>query len=57
LQKLLLKGWVKATDAVSDTGRHVREYRITPAGRKQLDLERTHYRRVSAAITAILETA
>ena len=57
LQKLLLKGWVKAAPAVSDTGRQVREYRLTPAGRKQLDLERSHYRRVSQAINAILEGA
>ncbi len=57
LQKLLLKGWVKATPAVSDTGRQVREYRITPSGKKQLDLERDHYRRMTAAITAVLETA
>jgi transcriptional regulator len=56
LQKLLLKGWVKAAPAVSDTGRHVREYRITPAGRRQLDFERTNYRRVSQAIDAVLET-
>ena len=57
LQKLLLRGWVKATPAVSETGRHVREYRITPAGRKQLDVERTNYRRVSQAIGAVLDTA
>jgi PadR family transcriptional regulator PadR len=57
LQKLLLKGWVKAAPAVSDTGRHVREYRITPAGTKQLDLERANFRRVSQAIMTVLETA
>jgi PadR family transcriptional regulator, regulatory protein PadR len=57
LQRLLLKGWVKASPAVSETGRQVREYRITPAGRRQLELERTHYRRVSSAIDTILETA
>jgi PadR family transcriptional regulator, regulatory protein PadR len=57
LQKLLLKGWVKATPSVSDTGRQVREYRITPSGRKQLELERSNYRRVTQAITAILDTA
>jgi PadR family transcriptional regulator PadR len=57
LQKVLLKGWVKATPTVSETGRSVREYRLTPAGRKQLDRERSNYRRVTAAITAILETA
>ena len=57
LQKLLLKGWVKAAPAVSETGRAVREYRLTPAGKKQLDLERANYRRVSAAIDAVLGTA
>ena len=57
LQKLLLKGWVKAAPAVSDTGRAVREYRLTPGGRKQLEIERTNYRRVSEAIVAVLETA
>jgi PadR family transcriptional regulator, regulatory protein PadR len=57
LQKLLLKGWVKATPAVSDTGRQVREYRITPGGRKQLDLEQENFRRVTRAIAVVLETA
>jgi PadR family transcriptional regulator, regulatory protein PadR len=57
LQKLLLKGWVKASPAVSDTGRQVREYRITPSGRKQLEIERANYRRVSQAIGAVLDTA
>src|SRR6476619_3929402 len=57
LQKLLLKGWVKATPAVSETGRQVREYRITPSGSKQLDAERANYRRVTSAIDAVLDTA
>ena len=57
LQKLLLKGWVKAAPAVSETGRTVREYRLTPSGRKQLDLEQANYRRVSGAIATVLETA
>ena len=57
LQKLLLKGWVKATAAVSDTGRAVREYRLTPSGRRQLEVELANYRRVSDAITIVLDTA
>jgi PadR family transcriptional regulator, regulatory protein PadR len=57
LQKLLLKGWVKASPAVSETGRFVREYRLTPAGRKQLEVERSNYRRVSDAIGLVLDTA
>jgi len=57
LQKLLLKGWLKAEAAVSDTGRAVREYRLTAAGKRQLEIERANYQRVSAAIAAVLETA
>ena len=55
LQKLLLKGWVKATPAMSATGRAVREYRLTAAGRKQLEHERAEYRRVTRAIAALLD--
>src|ERR1043166_1445444 len=57
LQKLLLHGWVRARPVVSATGRAVREYRLTPTGRRQLDAERDHYRRMSRAITAVLEGA
>ena len=57
LQKLLLKGWVKATPAVSETGRQVREYRITAAGKKQLELELNEYRRVTHAIATLLDNA
>ena len=57
LQRLLLKGWVKAAPAVSETGRSVREYRLTPAGRKQLTVERDSFARTMQAIVAVLETA
>jgi len=57
LQKLLLKGWVKASPAISETGRAVREYRLTPNGRKQLEAERANYQRVSRAITLVMDTA
>jgi len=57
LQKLLMKGWVKASPAVSETGRQVREYRITAAGKKQLDSELNEYKRVNHAIARLLENA
>jgi len=57
LQKLLLKGWVKASPTISESGRSVRAYRLTPSGRRQLEIERTNFRRVTRAITDILETA
>jgi PadR family transcriptional regulator len=57
LQKLLLKGWVKSSWTVSESGRKVREYRITAGGRKQLEAEMTEYRRMADAIGAVLDTA
>ena len=57
LQKLLMKGWVKASPAVSESGRQVREYRITTAGKKQLESELNEYRRVNHAIARLLENA
>lgn len=57
LQKLLVKGFVKAEWDVSDSGRKVRVYRLTPAGRKQLDAELSEFRRTTFAIENIIETA
>jgi PadR family transcriptional regulator, regulatory protein PadR len=57
LQKLLLQGWVKAAWSVSETGRKVREYALTPAGRKQCEAEVAEYERMSAAVRAVLKGA
>ena len=57
LQKLLLKGWVKASWRESESGRQVREYRITASGRRQLDEEMAEYRRMSGAIDVLLKEA
>lgn len=57
LQKILLKGWVSAEWGISETNRKVRFYRLTPAGRKQLESELSDYERLSKAIQAVLRTA
>jgi transcriptional regulator len=57
LQKLLVKGWVKADWRVSETGRRVREYRITPGGQRQLQAEVAEYRRMTDAIDLLLGEA
>ena len=57
LQKLLIKGWVKAAWRASESGRQVREYRITPAGLRQLEAEMVAYRRMSSAIGLLLDKA
>ena len=57
LQRILLKGWVKSEWGTSETNRKVRFYRLTPAGRKQLEAELSDYDRVSDAIRSVLKTA
>ena len=57
LQKILLKGWVTSEWGISETNRKVRFYRLTPAGRKQLENELSDYERVHAAIRSVLRTA
>ena len=57
LQKLLVKGWVKAAWRASESGRQVREYRITPGGRRQLEAEVAEYQRMASAIGLLLDEA
>jgi PadR family transcriptional regulator PadR len=57
LQKILVKGWVSAEWGISETNRKVRFYRLTTAGRKQLESELSEYDRVSEAIQSVLRTA
>ena len=57
LQKMLMKGWVKAEWGLSDTKRRVRSYRLTAAGRRQLESERAGYDHVNRAIQAVLKLA
>jgi transcriptional regulator len=57
LQKLLVKGWVKAAWRESESGRQVREYRITASGQRQLEAEMAEYRRTASAIGLLLDEA
>ena len=57
LQKLLANGWVKAEWATSESGREVRNYKLTAKGLKQLDSEQDDYQRMADAIAAILGSA
>jgi transcriptional regulator len=57
LQRMLLKGWVRAEWGISETNRKVRFYRMTAAGRKQLQLEMSDFDRVLQGIAAVLAKA
>jgi transcriptional regulator len=57
LQRILLKGWVTAEWGISDTNRKVRFYRLTSAGRKELDTQLAAYELMHHAIQSVLKTA
>ena len=57
LQKILLNGWVDSEWGISETNRKVRFYKLTPAGRKQLESELSEYERVHSAIRSVLRSA
>lgn len=54
LQRLLLKGWVKAEWGASENNRRARFYTLTAAGRKQLAGERAEFDRLIVAIHKVL---
>jgi transcriptional regulator len=57
LQRMLWKGWVQAEWGVSETNRKVRFYRLTAAGRKQLQSEISDFDRVLQGIQAVMSKA
>ncbi len=57
LQRLLIQGWVSAEWGQSENNRRARFYRMTKAGRKQLERELTEFQRVIRAISRVIQTA
>jgi transcriptional regulator len=57
LQRLQLKGWVASAWRMSPLNRRARFYRLTPAGRKELQVEESAFRRIVEAITRVMSTA
>lgn len=56
LQRMLVKGWVTGTWGRTEENRRARYYRLTAAGRRQLDREVEDYRRVAGALARVLES-
>ena len=57
LQRMLIKGWVKAKWGVTAENRRARYYRLTPAGRRQLEAELSQFERAVGAIRRVIQTA
>ena len=55
LQRMLMKGWVTAKWGTTAGNRRARYYQVTPAGRKQLEVEMSQFERVIGAITRVIE--
>src|ERR671933_300446 len=53
LHRLEQKRWLKAEWKASETGREAKVYALTPAGRKQLEVEKDSWQRLAAAVRLI----
>ena len=57
LQRMLIKGWVKAEWRQTENRRRARYYTLTPAGRQQLQTEIRDFERVMGAIRRVIQPA
>jgi len=57
LHRLERRGWIKSHWGTSENNRRAKYYELTRAGRKQLEAEESAWRKLTAAVAQILETA
>jgi PadR family transcriptional regulator PadR len=57
LHRLELRGLLKSEWGVSENNRRAKFYSVTAAGREELAAESEHWRRMSAAIARVMQTA
>ena len=57
LNRMLLKGWLRAEWGTSENNRKARFYELTHAGRKQLAAESSGFSKLVTAIQQVMKTA
>ncbi len=57
LQRMLKAGWLKSEEGLSPRGRPVRVFKITQAGLKHLEQERSSFEKMFAGISRVLAVA
>lgn len=57
LNRMLLKGWLRAEWGTSETNRKARFYRLTRGGRQQLTAEAGEFNKLVDAIQLVMKTA
>lgn len=57
LHRMEEAGWLASSWGASDTNRRAKYYRLTAAGRRQLETEVGEWRRISVAITLAIQSS
>jgi PadR family transcriptional regulator, regulatory protein PadR len=57
LHRLERRGWIKARWGTSENNRRAKYYELTKAGRRQLELEKDAWGKLTAAMAQVLGTA
>jgi DNA-binding PadR family transcriptional regulator len=57
LHRLEREAWIQSEWKLSDNNQRVKEYRLTPAGKRQLADERSRWEMLTQAIAGVLKTA
>jgi PadR family transcriptional regulator, regulatory protein PadR len=56
LHRLERRGWIKARWGASENNRRAKFYELTASGRKQLEAEKSDWKKLAAAVAQVLET-
>src|SRR5436189_5094810 len=57
LHRLEVRGLLRSEWGTSDNNRRAKFYRLTAAGRRELEAEAAYWDRVAAAVTRVMQTA
>jgi transcriptional regulator len=57
LHRLIKRGWITFEDGTSENNRRAKYYRLTPKGRRQLELETSRWETLARAIARVLRPA
>src|ERR1700704_6615350 len=57
LHRLLKRGWIAFDHGTSENNRRAKYYRLTPKGRKQLEVETSKWKTLARAIARVLRPA
>jgi PadR family transcriptional regulator len=56
LYRMERRGWIESSWAVSELGKRIKQYALTPLGRKRLKVEAAQWDHFAAAVAVVLHT-